>query len=42
MKPAIPQTIIITIGLILYFRVPTKATGEDDATDDKRVHIFFR
>lgn len=26
MKPAIPQTIIITIGLTLYFRVPTKAT----------------
>ena len=26
MKPAIPQPIIITIGLTLYFRVPTKAT----------------
>ena len=25
MKPAIPQATIITIGLILYFLVPTKA-----------------
>ena len=42
MKPAIPQTIIITIGIDFIFPGTHKSHQEDDATDDKRVHIFFR